>query len=299
MNPRIRVWTPDEDAALRAGVEAGEPLEDIAARLGRSLQAVRVRRARTCRDLMRDWSYGDVTDARDRFGAGKPVGEPRKFWTRERCEAALRAFIARSRDMLPAGFDDYSRVKSGDPSLPPASAIARELFTVDRPTFGHLWLAYGAPRRRVKPLGGRWTDAEHDYLLSAAGTAMRLVDIAKHLHRSYAACKRRLYDFGTTARNNQGYMSARQVADEYGCDVHRVTRFIERGVLAARLLHGNRYQVDPQDAAAIADLLRAPSSRGKGWRVDATGRPVPPPVKRAPEPAFITRYAPPSQRRAS
>lgn len=285
MKPGYRAWTPGEDDQLRVRYQSGESLEAIASSFGRSLSAVESRLRRKHRELRGLPDFGSVTDARERWGRGTPG---RIYWTEERTETALRAFIARSVGMLPGGFNEYTATKRGDPSLPTFVTIRKYLLSPDSPTLSHVWLRLGAPRARVKTLGGEWTESEIDYLLSAAGS-LRLVDIAKRLHRSYGACRRKLYDHGVEARNNQGYMSAQQVADEYGCDVGRVKRFIASGFLPATLLHGNRYAIDPEDAERLSTALTAPASRGKGWRV-ADGMPVPPTARRSEEPIVITRY---------
>ena len=285
MNPNYRPWTREEEQRVRDGYAADEPWGSIAVAIGRSEDAVKTRASRLglrCVDM------DGATDPGDRWAVGKPAGGT--YWTRERILDALRAYIRRTDGLLPAGMDAWYEVKKGDPSLPTGAAVAQRVFSEDCPTFGHLWLRLGAPRKRVKTLGGAWTEAEHEYLMAHAGS-QRLVDIAKHLHRTYAACKRRLYDYGTTARNAQGFMSMRQVAEEYGCDVHRVRRFVRMGILTARLRHGNRYEIDPADAMAIADALRAPAARGKGWRYE-DGRPVPPKPRRRAEPEVITRVKP-------
>lgn len=220
-------------------------------------------------------------DPRERWGHGK-----QPYWNRDRVEAALRHLITASTGPLPAGSREYSNFKVGRPDMPAAASIQRHMLTPAIPTFGHLWLSLDAPRSRVKILGGRWTADEDEYLFTTAGERT-LPEIGQRLHRSAAACKRRLYDYGTTARNNQGYMSARQVAGEYGCDVYRVTRLIAEGHLEARLLHGNRYAIDPLEAEGFRDLLTAPPSRGP-WPRDEQGRPIAP-TRTAAEPEIYTR----------
>lgn len=281
-----RVWTDADMAQLRALVAAGEGVEAIAPVINRSIHATRIRILRYCADLRPRPDYEHVSDPMERWGHGKAF--PGLFWARVRCTKALRDYALRTSGKLPANHA-YDALKKGDPSLPPSARLYDHFGSITR-----AWLEClpSSMRERIPLLGCEWSPEEDDWLLSNAGS-LTLKQCGAHLHRSWPACKRRLYDLGTTSRNNQGYMSASQVAEEYGCDVGRVKRFIRRGVLAARLMHGNRYAVDPTDAKAIEDLLKAPASRGKGWKVDATGRPVPPipQEKRAQnEPVVFTRY---------
>lgn len=278
-----RLWSADDAERLRALVAAGERIEAIAEALNRTVNAVRIRTLRDCRDLRPTVDYEAVIDPMERWGHGKAY--PGLFWTRERCTKALQQYARRTTGRLPIS-TPYEVVKKGDASLPPSARLYEHFGSLTR-----AWLAClpSSSHHRVPLLGCEWSAEEDDFLLSNAGT-LTLKQCGERLHRSWAACKRRLYDLGTTSRNNQGFMSAQQVADEYGCSPQRVTRFIRMGVLPSTLMHGNRHAIDPMDAKAIADLLSAPPSRGKGWKVDENGRPIPPKAKRKPEPVVFTRY---------
>lgn len=209
----------------------------------------------------------DVTDASQRFGRGDVGFGYGVIWTPERIEAALRAYVRRSSGMLPSGSDEYNALKKGDPSLPVAVTVVKRYGGISR-----AWLAVGAPKARVSFLGDAWTDEEVEYLLEHAGS-QTLRQIEKRLHRSWSACKRKLYDLGIRARDAQGYMSASQVAAEYSCPQGRVIRLIERGVLKAHRPAGktNLWAIDPADAKAIEAQLRAPKRTHRpenGYRTD-------------------------------
>jgi hypothetical protein len=177
--------------------------------------------------------------------------------------------------MLPVG-DRYDQVKLGDVGLPASKLLWRMFGSISR-----AWLA-ALPRRRwyrVPLLRCGWTEEEGHMLLDLAGIRT-LPEIGQRLHRSAEACRRRLYELGTTARDAQGYLSAHQLADAYGCPPSRVIRLIKWGRLPAQLIHGNRYAIDPVDAEAVADELTAPkrtfrdvpsAAGGRGRRAGATG----------------------------
>lgn len=209
----------------------------------------------------------DVTDARERFGRGDVGFGYGVIWTPERIEAALRAHVRRSSGMLPSGSGEYNALKKGDPSLPVAVTVVERYGGISR-----AWLAAGAPKSRVKFLGDAWTDEEVEYLVEHAGS-QTLRQIEKRLHRSWSACKRKLYDLGIRARDAQGYMSAQQVAAEYDCPVKRVLALIAKGELRAHHPAGktNIWAIDPSDAKAIEARLRAPKRTHRtenGYRTD-------------------------------
>lgn len=265
MKTGYRAWSEADVAELRRLLGAGERDEVIASALGRSVAAVQIRRLRDCRDLMPAIDFEAVTDARERWGHGKhPL-----YWTAERCAAALRAYARRTTGRLPISHA-YDVVKSGDPALPPSARLRDHWGSLTR-----AWLAVlpDSQRHRVPPLGCAWTPEEDEKLVALAGSRT-LKEIGALLHRTWPACKRRLYDLGTRARDAAGYMNATQVAHEYGCPVARVQRLIKQGHLPARKRVASYLAIDPEDAMKVAHLLRAPKH---GQR-----KPEPPTV--------ITRY---------
>lgn len=210
----------------------------------------------------------DVRDAMDRWGSkgGRTPFARERVWTPARVEEALRAYVKRSTGMLPSGSDQYWRLKSGDPSLPVANMVIERYGSITR-----AWLACGARRSRVPLLGCAWTEEEETFLLDHAGS-MTLKQVGARLHRSWSACKRKLYDLGIRARDAQGYMSGMQVAVEYECSLQRVYQLIANGQLKAHHPAGktNIWAIDPADAKAVAPLLRAPKKTHKvenGFRI--------------------------------
>lgn len=105
--------------------------------------------------------------------------------------------------------------------------------------------------------GRIWTEEEVDYLEKWAG-AHSLARIAKKLGRSHSAVHSKIHRLGTAARDNTEYMTANQVAQEYGCPPKRVHQFIAKGILPAKPFQGKhkRWLIDPAHAERIAVHLR-------------------------------------------
>jgi hypothetical protein len=243
-------------AVLESAVSTGRSLEEVAGELGRSLNAVRIRRQRffpTSRDLSRSpgWQGGSVP------GGGR-------YWTSERIDEGLRDFARRHRGPLPTSDHVYNALKVGHMEWPTGQAVL-ELHG----TMADAWGAIGAPKSRYNRGWVPWTQADDDFLLEHAGSQTLKV-IAKQMGRSWAACKRRLYDLGAgRARDVSGYMSAMQVAAEYKCPVGRVEALIRRGELRARKVVGGHYwRIDPEDLAEVEAKLRAPKRTHRKARVD-------------------------------
>lgn len=252
----LRTWTAEEMAVLDAAVRDGRPLAEVAKELGRSLNAVRIRRQRRfplpkpAAGVNHGWSPG--------------LGRIPRFWTAERVHAGLLDFGARHPGQLPNSDHEYSRLKRGHMEWPTAQRVL-ELHG----SMANAWAAIGAPKRRYSRGWNPWTQEEDDTLLELAGT-LTLKGIAKQLGRSWMACKRRLYDLGAgRARDVAGYMSAMQVAAEYRCPVDRVTRLIQSGELRAWRVRGGHYwRIDPEDLAAVEAKLRAPRRSHRGYELD-------------------------------
>lgn len=244
----LRVWTPEEMAILEAGVLAGEADAAIAERLGRSVNAVKIRRQRRFpRQFDPDVNYG--------FGHGRPAGEAgRTFWTEQRVLAGLRDFMASNPGRLPNSDHEYSRLKKGHMEWPTAEKVLHFWGTM-----ANAWAAAGAPKSRYTRKWNEWTQAEDDYLLEHAGEQTLKV-IARAMGRTWGACERRLYDLGAgPARNVSGYMSILQVAAHYNCPITRVQRLVKSGGLPARRVTGGTYwRIAPEDCERIKDKLTAP-----------------------------------------
>lgn len=225
----------------------------IAADLGRSLNAIQIRlRQVSC----------PINGRVPRFGSA-PWG-PKLYWTRERTLAGLQDFVQKRRGKLPTSDHEYSVLKKGHPEWPTAARVL-EYFG----TMADAWEAAGAPKGRYDRLWVPWTQEDDDLLLTLAGE-MTLALAAKRLNRSAAACKRRLYDLGAgRARDVSGHMSAMQVAKEYGCPLRRVNTLIASGELRARKVTGGHYwRIEPQDAEAVAHLLRLPKQTHRATSPD-------------------------------
>ena len=190
------------------------------------------------------------TPAWGRCPPGKQV-----YWTPERVLEGLR-LAAAELNPLPTSSDAYNRLKKGRMDWPTAKKVLEYFGAMARG-----WLAAGIPRRRVHLTDSRWTEVEDEYLLTMAGS-IRLVDIARALNRSYQAVRVRVGSkgFGLKARQNQGYLTAAEMAKEYHCSYHRLLDLLTKGVVKGRYrpkLH--RWEIDPADVRdEIVSLLRLP-----------------------------------------
>lgn len=252
----LRTWSEEEDAVLAAAVAAGRPIEEVAAELGRSVNAVQLRKQRTM--------PRPRPDAGVNYGWSPGLGRIEKYWTPERVQDALRDFVRRHKGPLPTSDHEYSQLKKGHLEWPTAVSVL-DLFG----TMADAWAAVGAPKSRYNRGWVEWTQADDDYLLEHAGEQTLKV-IGKALGRSWSACKRRLYDLGAgRARDVSGYLSAMQVAKEYRCPVGRVQALIERGELRAHKVHGGHYwRIDPSDLAAVEAKLKKPRRSHKRAELD-------------------------------
>ena len=200
------------------------------------------------------------TPAWGRCPPGKQV-----YWTRGRVLEGLR-LAAAELDPLPTSSDAYNRLKKGRMDWPTAGKVLEYFGGMARG-----WLAAGVSRRRVQLTNSDWTAAEDEYLLTMAGT-IRLMDIARALNRSYQAVRVRIGSkgFGLRARQNQGYLTAAEMAKEYRCSYHRLLEFLAKGVLKGKYrskLH--RWEIDPADVRdEIVSLLREPRRTHKTTPLD-------------------------------
>lgn len=251
-----RTWSVDEMATLAAAVRDGRPLEDVALELGRTLNAVRIRRNRKF--------PGPKPDPGVNHGWAPAIGRIEKYWTEERIRDGLRDFVRTHRGALPRSDHEYSRLKKGRLEWPIAANVLG-IFG----TFPDAWAAVGAPKSRYTRRRVPWTQDEDDYLLGHAGEQTLKV-VGARMGRSWAACKRRLYNLDAGgARDVPGYLSAAQVAKEYNCPLTRVRGLIARGELKAHRVKGGRYwRIDPSDVEAIAEKLKQPKRTYTGVHPD-------------------------------
>lgn len=242
-----RTWSAAEMAVLSEGVAAGKTNAELAALLpGRSAVAIQIRKQRF---LPKD--PVDVSKSPG-WGKGRPGGG--KYWTPERVIEGLRDYARVNRGPLPTSDHDYSAAKKGHLEWPTAGEVLAQFGTM-----AAAWAASGAPKSRYNRGWVPWTQADDDYLLDHAGEQTLKV-IARKLGRSWPACKRRLYDLGAgRARDVAGYLSAMQVAAEYGCPLARVKKLIASGELPAFRVHGGHYwRIAPEDCERLKAVLSAP-----------------------------------------
>jgi hypothetical protein len=131
------------------------------------------------------------------------------------------------------------------------------------------WIAAGASAKRVRFNNIDWSPEDELYLEERAGIDT-LGQIGRHLGRSAAACKRRLYMKGITARGNQGFFSASELAKEYDCPCHRIRCYLSAGVIPGKFdKYRNRWQVNPfKITPDIAKLLAEPKRTHKKSATD-------------------------------
>lgn len=187
-----------------------------------------------------------------RFGCS-PLGRNR-YWTRERMVVALKDFMTRHRGPLPAK-RRYERKKRGHAEWPPANRVLEEFGS-----FAAAWEAVGS-EDRVCYSHIPWNDEQDDELLEHAGL-MTLGLLARRLGRTAQACSDRLQSLDTPrALDVAGYLTAGQVAREYGCPESRVRRLIREGQLPAfRVRGGHHWRISTEDCEAVRELLTAPKA---------------------------------------
>lgn len=241
-------WTPEDTATLRALTREGLPPSEIARKLGRSLMAIAIRRQRDpeCRSVLGlDEPYVPAW--------GKSPGRGKVYWTRERIIEGLRAYAKDHRGQLPESHG-YTATKKGRPEYPTTEAVLKHFGT-----FAAAWEAAGAAKSRYRKTWTAWTDEENELLLDLAGR-MTLELVAKRLNRTRGACRRQLFTLQAgRARDVPGLLSATEVAEQYGCPLHRVSTLIARGQLPAKRVQGGHYwRIDPAHCERIRHLLTAP-----------------------------------------
>ena len=245
----LRPWTDDEMAALADMIVGGLAASAIAVRLGRSESAIENRRRRILCPV----------DGNKPGWQKRPYGSgPGKtFWSQERVVEGLQDFAARNRGQLPTSDHVYNELKKGHGDWPTAQKVL-EYFG----SMANAWAAAGISKKRFNRGWNEWTPEEEEYLLEHAGNkTLRL--IGAHLGRSWAACKRRLYELGAgRARDVSGYLSAMQVAKEYNAPLSRVKKLIATGELPARKVQGGHYwRIDFED---ITPEIQALLTKTKG-----------------------------------
>lgn len=197
-----------------------------------------------------------------------PQGNNR-YWTRARVDAALRRAAAELKGPLPTSCHAWGVIKKGRMDWPPQQRIL-EYYPGG---FSRAWASVGAKASRFKLNYSEWTPEEDEYLLERAGIDT-LASIARHLNRTYQAVRARISPtkgIGEGARNNQGHLSASQLAKQTGAPLSRVVNLLEVEAIPGRLnAAGNRWLIDPGDLTPeILGELSRPKVTYKAIPADA------------------------------
>ena len=179
----------------------------------------------------------------------------KRWWTRDRVLIALAQAMDEIQGPLPCVDRNWSHMKKGRLDWPTSSKVLEYFGSMAR-----AWLAAGAPRERVTLRNLDWLSQEDEYLLEHAGIKT-LRDIARDLLRSYQSVRCRLAkNLGITARANQGFLSAAELAREYQCPYHRVRCALRAGPIKGHFDKvRNRWQVDLKELTAEGEaILKTP-----------------------------------------
>ena len=194
------------------------------------------------------------------------IGSHKRFWTREKVIAGLQLAAQQIRGPLPCLDRAYSHVKGTNHlDWPPPHRILEYFGSMARG-----WLAAGVLRRRVSMRNLDWSQEEVQYLLDHAGE-QTIKDIGKHLLRSYGACRKELQKHGVRARDNEGFVSAQQLAKELPCSCDRLRRFLNAGKIpnATFDMVRNRWKIDPLNIDPdLEAALKAPRKTHNSWPLD-------------------------------
>lgn len=196
------------------------------------------------------------------------IGSHKRLWTRENVLAGLVRAAAEIQGPLPAS-DDYNLIKSGRLDWPPASRVLEYFGSMARG-----WIAAGGVSgvsnwHRVSLSNIDWTGDEEESLLEHAGN-LPLRQISGNMGRSYGAIRKRLQKKGVTARGNQGFLSAGELARLLNCSYSRVIKFCRSGRITAdynNRLH--RWEIDLKSInSTVKDWLLVERRTHKTWPVD-------------------------------
>lgn len=189
----------------------------------------------------------------------------KRLWTRERVITALALAAAEIEGPLPCRDALYNRLKKGRLDWPTSHRVLEYFGSMAR-----AWKAVGVPMRRVTMRNLDWLPEENAYLLDHAGE-VELAVIAKRLGRTYPAVRKQLQSFRIRARDNEGYLSASQLAKELHCSCDRLRRFLNAEMVKGAVLDRvrNRWKIDPQSITpGVEAQLTAPRRTHKTWPLD-------------------------------
>lgn len=151
-----------------------------------------------------------------------------RHWTQEKVIFGLRVASIAIVGHLPCNDCVYASMRVGHMDWPTSHRVL-EYFG----SMGRGWLIAGVDKSRVSLNQVDWIPEEENYLKEHAGEKT-ITKIADELRRSPGAIKRRLHDIGIKARDNQGYLSAAQLAQYFNCPVHRVRDSLRAGEIPGR-----------------------------------------------------------------
>ena len=192
----------------------------------------------------------------------------KRYWTKDRVITALQAAAKEIQGPLPCRDSKYNAIKKGRYDWPSATRVLEYFHSM-----ANAWLAAGASEERITKNNIDWTADEETYLLDHAGT-MTLKQIARKLHRTRNAVRVHLGSkgLGCTARGNNGYLSAAELAQEYNCSCHRIRQALQDGLIPGKYDKvRNRWQIDPFDiltSEKAQEILRRPKRTHKNQPTD-------------------------------
>jgi len=188
----------------------------------------------------------------------------KRLWTKEKVIAGLVAAAREIEGPLPCLDASYSRIKKGHLDWPVATRVLEYFGAISRG-----WLAAGEPMTRISLHNVPWTEDEREFLFNHAGR-YTLKRIARKLSRSYGAVRGQLRIAGVTSRQNQGFMSAAEIAKEFDSPYNRVCRMLKAGKIKGRYDRPrNRWEVDPVAITPdVVILLLRPKRTHKSWPTD-------------------------------
>ena len=188
----------------------------------------------------------------------------KRLWTKEKVIAGLVAAAGEIEGPLPCLDASYSRIKKGHLDWPVATRVLEYFGAMARG-----WLAAGEPMTRISLHNVPWTEDEREFLFRHAGN-YTLKRIARRLGRSYGAVRGQLRIARITSRQNQGFMSAAEIAKEFDSPYSRVCRMLKTGKIKGRYDRSrNRWEVDPVAITPdVVILLLRPKGTHKSWPTD-------------------------------
>lgn len=247
-----------------------------------ALAAVRLLALRLWRSpMVKDWRAHGCKPCRctilkrwrwwDRFleAAGLPApstapawGVGRRYWTEARVIAGMKKLRAEL-GYFPNQPRDYLPLKKGRMDLPRENLIRALAPPLNgqgnrRSAWRNAMIRAGLGDQIESWSNGQWTQDEDTFLLENAGL-LTLVRVGFHLGRSPGACRRRLYDHGTRARDARGYYTVQVLAQELNVPPRRVYDAVHSGRLVGQRPNGRPYwQICPDSVEENREWLTRP-----------------------------------------